>query len=317
MQLREEWRGILNPQPLYVGIGINDILEEHLEADLLTLLLWRLLEHTTWSFGVGESMDLLLANASDAAATYGPLLLAQEPLPPGTTMQEVCAVLARWQPAPALGPLLAYAVGQTGNVFADASMYDLYAGYDGMDLWEWSDAAFIAQEQQAAMQIALAYTAWSRVVDQAPDLRIPEIAALLHAAARGRISRQPPELPWGRLDGALRSISRVAPPEPCRYLMALRYTLHAPDHDPPWNRRRPFCGAEAVRPLRYRYALVRRGYLWCDSSAVTVGGSHSAMLPCGRSSGTTIVAITSACTRSTGCATTSPTFGHATLRIRW
>ena len=69
----------------------------------------------------------------------------------------VCGA-GRWQPAPALGPLLAYAVGQTGNVFADASMYDLYAGYDGMDLWDWSDAAFIAQEQQTAMEIALAYT---------------------------------------------------------------------------------------------------------------------------------------------------------------
>ena len=58
VQLREEWRGILNPQPIYVGIGINDILEEHAEADLLTLLLWRLLENTNWSLGVGEALEV-------------------------------------------------------------------------------------------------------------------------------------------------------------------------------------------------------------------------------------------------------------------
>ena len=85
-------------------------------------------------------------------------------------MQAVCAMLDSWQPAPALGPLLAYAVGQTGNVFADASMYDLYAGYDGMDMWDWSDAAFIAQEQETAMEIVMGYTAWSHVVDERPEI---------------------------------------------------------------------------------------------------------------------------------------------------
>lgn len=185
------------PRPCYYGLGVETMLDDEPDPDVLTATLWRLFEGTPWAvLDMGDATGSAYGGIEDDVAEQ---IARLKPLPRDTDLEQ----LAKHLTLPAaitmeLSPLalLLYAVGQTGSELADHTDYEVEALHMGEldEGYGWADIDRLAELQAEARRIQHAYDSWALWVSRKPRQAIPKLAGALHTAERAaRAARHTPE----------------------------------------------------------------------------------------------------------------------------
>lgn len=182
----EEGRfSVLQPWPLAYGLGVQSVMNNYEEMgetaySALTLGLWQLFSQT--SLAVGYAIEDLADDLTPAATAA---VLALCPLPPTDVASLLRGLSLPGRPYGAdVGTLIWYAFGQTGNLLADYTDWELGEMFDHNDM-DWVDAAEIAEQARQARELSGAYGMWERAVTIDPSRELAYLANLLHARAAG------------------------------------------------------------------------------------------------------------------------------------
>lgn len=182
LTLEEGAAWLCQPQPVFYGVGTENILDDETPQQLLTLALWHLCRATNWGIGVDVG-DVIGFSAVDP--DIAAWLLTLPPLPPGTAMERVATAitLPPWSDENEFDELLAYPFARTDNAMANVTNHEIEMVYGGEHDFEWDDAREIADMAAEAQALEARYDRWARAVEAEPQRALRKLATALHAAA--------------------------------------------------------------------------------------------------------------------------------------
>jgi hypothetical protein len=180
---------IESPRPVLHGLGVTTVLDEGVgEMNLLMIAVWHLCSGLANWRGVDMraiSGELHGVDAEIIERLFSMHIVRWDRpgLFPSATFFKNIDIPGLRTKTPH-GLLVAYALGDTGNEFADMTNYEVDAVYGGDEMFDWSGLPDMIDQSLEARAMKADFVRWSQQMQQHPDRELTRLGKALRRAMK-------------------------------------------------------------------------------------------------------------------------------------